>query len=329
MRDTTKTDTDQVKVLYIAGWGRSGSTLLGDILGEIDGHFAVGELRYIWQRNLLEHRLCACGVPLPQCPVWSQILRQAFGDLNRSEIENLARLARRARTRHVPRMLVPRLGKGLADGLKEYRQVLASLYRAIARVTGASVIVDTSKFPSYAWLLSTIDTIDLYVVHLVRDPRAVAFSWLRKKLQRDAPGETYISRHSPVESTLLWDTWNLSTEQLFAKYPGRYLLLRYEDFVRSPRSSVQHILDMVGADPSVALPFTSPTRVRLGIHHTTSGNPNRFTTGEIDIREDNQWLQAMKPLHAIVTTLLAWPWLPRYGYPRHLRLRGLKHARTS
>ena len=37
-------------VLYIAGTGRSGSTVLANILGEVDGVFAAGEVRYLWQR---------------------------------------------------------------------------------------------------------------------------------------------------------------------------------------------------------------------------------------------------------------------------------------
>jgi hypothetical protein len=30
---------DKIKVLYIAGWGRSGSTILGNILGQVAGFF--------------------------------------------------------------------------------------------------------------------------------------------------------------------------------------------------------------------------------------------------------------------------------------------------
>jgi len=34
------------KVLYIAGWGRSGSTILDNVLGQLDGCFSTGELNY-------------------------------------------------------------------------------------------------------------------------------------------------------------------------------------------------------------------------------------------------------------------------------------------
>lgn len=50
-----------VRVLSIVGYTRSGSTLLDSILGELDGVFSAGELHYLWERGLLEHRTCGCG----------------------------------------------------------------------------------------------------------------------------------------------------------------------------------------------------------------------------------------------------------------------------
>jgi hypothetical protein len=41
-----------VKVLYIDGQGRSGRTLLHNVLGQVEGFFAAGDLREIWKRIL-------------------------------------------------------------------------------------------------------------------------------------------------------------------------------------------------------------------------------------------------------------------------------------
>ena len=43
-------------VLYVAGAGRSGSTLLDNLLGQIPGFFSAGELRYVWERGLIDGR---------------------------------------------------------------------------------------------------------------------------------------------------------------------------------------------------------------------------------------------------------------------------------
>src|SRR5205085_9431203 len=70
---------ERVRVLYVAGTGRSGSTLLARILGRADSVFAAGELRYVWQRGLLEDRVCGCGEPFSRCPFWSEVVDRAFG----------------------------------------------------------------------------------------------------------------------------------------------------------------------------------------------------------------------------------------------------------
>lgn len=44
---------DPVRVLYIAGIGRSGSTLLARALGEVDGFVAAGEVMHFFGRGLV------------------------------------------------------------------------------------------------------------------------------------------------------------------------------------------------------------------------------------------------------------------------------------
>jgi len=44
---------EKIKVVYIGGVGRSGSTLIDLLAGQADGFFSVGEIIWIWQRNCL------------------------------------------------------------------------------------------------------------------------------------------------------------------------------------------------------------------------------------------------------------------------------------
>jgi hypothetical protein len=95
------------------------------------------------------------------------------------------------------------------------------------------------------------------------------------------------------------------------------MLVRYEDFVRQPRSIVERITDMVGVSPE-STPFVSDTSVRLGVHHTVSGNPIRFNTGTVDLIEDNRWLAGLSQLDRAVTTALTLPQMLAYHYPVHV-----------
>lgn len=303
-------------MLYITGWGRSGSTVLGRVLGQIKDFFLVGELRYVWDRGFIENRFCSCGLPFRRCPVWQDVTSRAFGD--DVDAERLVDLRERGvRTRHVALMPFQKGLRAKLAGMEEYLQASEKLYRAAQDVGRSKVIVDTSKFPSYGFAIRNIPSIDLYVLHLVRDPRAVAYSWeSRRKAKLDHGGgpQKLMTPHGFAESSLVWDEWNLATENLRRQDPDRYLLLRYEDFVRSPRESVDGVLRFLGEEDA-ELPFVGEREVRLDTPHTFSGNPDRFQSGNITIRPDETWRGKMSVSKKVAVTALTWPGLLRYDYP--------------
>jgi hypothetical protein len=174
------------------------------------------------------------------------------------------------------------------------------------------VIVDSSKFPAYGYLLSKVPTIDLYVVHLVRDPRAVAYSWLRKKWNPDV-GE-YLDVYSPTRSSLAWDYINLTVEAILGGSRDRSLTLRYEDLVKSPREAVERILKLVREEVP-QLPFVAEDKVVLGPSHMVAGNPGVYKeTGIVQLRLDEEWRSRMRLRDKRLVTLLTFPLLLRYGY---------------
>jgi hypothetical protein len=299
-----------MKVLYIAGWGRSGTTILDNILGSCDAVFSVGELFYLWRRGLVQGRRCGCGAELERCGLWRAVLDVAYdGDPPRPQ--RTARLQRQAvRVRDTRRIARRRLSEPAAD----YRDEIARVYRALARVTGAGLVVDSSKVPSGAAVLGRIRDIDSYLLHMVRDPRAVAYSWMRATPQPDVAVPRQMARHRPAASTRNWLAWNVLVEDLArTAFAGRSMRLRYEDFASDPRAAVEAVLGLTGV-AAAGLPFTDGTTVRLRANHTVSGNPSRFVTGPVALRPDERWRtdQPLRP--RLVTTAIAAPLLRRYGY---------------
>jgi hypothetical protein len=309
--------SDRVKVLYIAGSGRSGSTILDNTLGQIDGFFSVGELRYIWERGLIEDRLCGCGERVHQCPFWAAALTEAFGAADAVDPLRMMRLQQLGtRVRHVPQMIRGASGRTLVERMGEYPATMGRLYRGIRAASGCRVIVDSSKLPAYGNVVSHLPEVDLYVVHLVRDPRATAYSWLRRKAAPDRK-EGMMQRQRPLHAAALWTVWNWTTEKLWAADPSRYLLVRYEDFVRTPKPIVERIVAFVG-EKTEELPFVDDSTVRLAPTHTVAGNPSRFKTGDVALRPDDEWIRKMDTAQRFVVTSVAGPLLGRYGYPRRL-----------
>jgi hypothetical protein len=176
------------------------------------------------------------------------------------------------------------------------------------------VIVDTSKYPSYSFAVEMVPSVDLHVVHLVRDPRAVAYSWLRKKLQPDPETPEYIPQDTPAGTSLRWIARNLATEALWWRSPKRYLMLRYEDFVDEPQKTIRRVLELV-QEEKTPLPYAAEHEVKLGVNHNVWGNPSRFRTGTVEIRPDREWVSRIKPGDSRLVTSLTFPLLVRYGYP--------------
>ena len=200
---------------------------------------------------------------------------------------------------------MPRLG--------EYRKTLENLYLSIQSVNGCSVIVDSSKMPSYAWVLNQIPLVDLYIVHIIRDARGYAYSWLRKKRQADRGKHAYMSTRDSLRSAILWNVWHLAIELLWRNSPDRYMRVRYEDFIREPRKAVKRITNFMQED-SEYIPFVDEHNIVLNVNHTTTGNPNRLQTGTVELRPDVEWKEHMRKKDKAIVTFLSWPLLLRYGY---------------
>jgi hypothetical protein len=305
-------------VLYIAGTGRSGSTVLAGVLGEVEGVFAAGEVRYLWQRGLIEGRLCGCGAPVRDCPRWGAILEAATGGADAMRPETMAEfLVHAGRVRHLPGSLVRKalpMGRERSTARDAARATLSHLYPAIAQVTASQVVVDSSKLPAYALLLADLPGIDLRVVHLVRDPRGAAYSWSTRKALTDGATQSHMEQMGALKSAALWDVWNVAASGLLGGGDGRYLRLRYEDFAADPAAAVRRILSLVGLAGS-ALPFDSDGGINLRPNHMVAGNPDRLRHGPIRLRVDARWRSAMPGRDRRAVTAVAAPLLARYGYP--------------
>ena len=303
-----------IDILYIGGFGRSGSTLVERCLGQVDGFFAAGELCHIWDRGITHNQLCGCGVPFRACELWQAIAREAFGGFDAIDGREMMRLSQRvSRTRYIPYLLI-RPAAAYRVHFQRFGAALSSLYAAIKKVSGCRVIIDSSKEPSYACVLTALSSLRVSMVHLVRDSRPVAYSWTRQKEIPDVHWKrAYMHRYSAAKSALWWMTFN-SLCHGFALRRGRYLPAYYEDFARDPAALLTRILTFAGGD--TALPFLRGRVATLAVNHTASGNPTRFLVGPVEIRPDERWRADMARRDRRLVTACTFPYLLAYGYAR-------------
>jgi hypothetical protein len=308
----TSSPSTRIKVLYIAGANRSGSTILGNLLGQLDGFFSCGELYNIY-RTPPDQRYCGCGKLLSACEIWDAILRRTLGEDYIPQTANVLRLRNAvARSRHVLLWAAPFLRPWAVQQARKYLALTGRLYRSIADVTGARIIVDSSKASSHGQLLAQIPEVDLRLIFLVRDARAVAYSWQRKKPKPSPQGHIHIRPASPLRAALSWIGHNLAAELLMCGVRVPSLRIQYEQFAASPAQAIERIIQLVGE--LSPLPEIRDGYVSMKAHHTVEGNPDRFRSGLVRLALDDEWRLKMKPFDRALVTLLTWPLLLRYGY---------------
>lgn len=295
-------------VLYLMGKGRSGSTLLSMALGELDGFFAAGELRFFWRRGLVERRRCACGEKIPDCAVWGAVAER----LDDLDPEALARDGEAVfRWGAAPRLLSGRTEGWAAFG--RWSAAATRLLEAVAEVTGAEVVVDSSKWPADPGALGRVGGIRPFSLLLVRDPRAVAWSWQRTKAHHDLDQPREMDRYPAWHSALSWTARNLVADLATRRSPGPRATLRYEDFVADPRAALVAIGRLVGRAADVDAVLDGRT-LRVTEGHTLAGNPTRFGESELTIRADDEWRTGLSVRDRRVVGALTWPLRRRYGW---------------
>ena len=320
-----------VKVLFIVGCGRSGSTLIDQIVGQAPGFCSVGELHTLWTHGLIDGDSCGCGETVRDCVFWRKVTTEAFRGVESPSAREIAVLLdKHARTR--PRWLFQELlGRSQAEesALVRYGEILHRLYQTIASTSGARVVIDSTKVPSHALIAARFASVDLYVLHLVRDPRAVAYSWRRNP---DAGGRSERSRIAVrslgvLESTAQWIFRSLFIEATLRPLLGaKYHRIRYEDFADAPLSSEEILLKFIGESGRTRPSFVVDNRtVIVGENHILSGNRAKFRRGEVRIMRDDEWRTGMSRVAKLACVLASWPLLLRYGYPILSRPSGLRN----
>ncbi|MQA93429.1 MAG: sulfotransferase [Streptosporangiales bacterium] len=303
-------------VVFVGGLGRSGSTLLERLLGELPGVCSIGETVHMWRRALVDDEPCGCGEAFSACPFWGKVGEVAFGGWDRVDPATVAELKGAVdRTRFLPRLTGATLGASLRAGVERYTEPYLRLYAAVREVSGAPAVVDSSKHASLAACLRWADGVDLRVLHVVRDPRAVAYAWTKRIPRPDATPtspEQFMATYRPPEAAAHWLAQNTAFDRLAARGVPT-LRIRYEDFVADPSGHLRQAARFAGV-PEVPAGTLEGGVARLTPTHTVSGNPMRFRTGELAVRADEAWRTAPGAARRALVSLLTLPLRRRYDY---------------
>jgi hypothetical protein len=252
--------------------------------------------------------------------VWGHIFREAFGGIDQAlarrmlELKTVMPSHREILFRALAPFIPPAQGR---PGQAEYIQTLVRLYSGIANHGANRVIIDSSKVPGYLYALGQVPGLDIRVIHMVRDPRATTYSWLRRIDRTDAGGPLAMEQFPVWESAGRWVTWNALVPVVANLIGAPVKRIYYESFVASPHETIRgalSLLDDVCHVAESALPFVGPHEVQLSKTHTVWGNPSRQRTGRVQLSPDSEWSTTLSAWQKTIVTALTYPLARQYGY---------------
>jgi len=304
------------RILYLGGLGRSGTTLVERLLGELPSVCALGEVVHLWQRDIRDDERCGCGARFSGCTFWKRVGIAAFGGWGNVDVDRVHALRDVVeRTRHIPRLASANLPAAQRADVREYAGYYAKVYAAAAEVSGAAVVVDSSKHSALAHVLRWADDVDLRVVHVVRDARGVAYSWTKTVARPETDGGDEMTRYSPGRSALLWNAHNAAFG-LLSRLGVPVRRIRYEQFLTDPRAALRDLAEYAGVPADAAdLAFLGDGYADLRVGHSAAGNPMRFSVGRLPMRRDDDWMRSLPSGQRRLVGAVCAPMLRAYGYP--------------
>jgi hypothetical protein len=257
--------------MFICSAGHSGSTLLELLLGSHPAAMALGEITQL-PKNVALNTSCTCGVPVRECLFWHRVFDRladepAFGNwredpyalfLGFFEASNVVDRRHQTMLRRVLRKLV------YAELYLHWRSRPFALFKPFTQ--------PLRRGAANKRLLYRTAPAETRVLLLMRDGRAVFYSYLKRGYRRNRALEAWRSTYS-------------RGMPLLRKHVAKRDLIevRYEDLVREPRAGLERVCASVGTsfDPRM-LDF------RGRAHHVLNGN-NMRSAKDSAIRLDEEW----------------------------------------
>jgi Sulfotransferase family len=295
--------TSPLPLIYILSSGRSGSTLLDQLLGLDPAIWTLGELQVLpWE--LREQRApCGCGVPLERCRFFGPLLTELPLASDEAKLEHFREahgFGRVWRRGLVGDLLLGRprgARRGPARAYGELnRRLLARLFQAAHAQSPVPLryLVDSSKDPyRLAWLAAS-GHFALKVVHIYKDPRAFVHSMTRREGARLSTTLRFTLRWIIENGLMAYQGATLPTDNFFS--------LNYATLAGDPEKALANLGRFLGIRFAPGL----HERLRERELHAVSGNEMRWQQDALSL--DQRWRSDMPAWARWLTSALTWPW---------------------
>ncbi|MCX6800549.1 MAG: sulfotransferase [Candidatus Falkowbacteria bacterium] len=268
-----------MKNIYLGTYPRSGSTLLGMMLGAHSQICHIGESSY-WARVKPEETRCCCGTI--GCETLLHIKAEILKSSNplaplhvyyaciMLDVQEKVLGA----TGELRDVTFDKLGfKNINEALDACLGALDLVATVARQITRKKIIVENLKYPQIAEALLK-KYANWWSVVIVRDPRGVALSTKKEGEKRGSP--------NPIKDQI-FDLLTLAKRINVLIQKPKTIFVRYEDLCHEPSQVLEKICDFIG------IPFeTKMLQFKQHKGHLLMGNQMMHDNNEI-IREDLRW----------------------------------------
>lgn len=307
MRDT--------EILYIGGHGRSGTTIVERIFARGIGAFSAGEVHRFWEYGISKNWKCACNEELTNCPFWSKVLSNVTRRMGVEMGDIVSAWRKVARPKSIPLIFLPSIRTyNFSANFDMYKSFLSEFYNEVSSLSGRKRIVDSSGSAIHGIILSEVGGINVSMIHLIRDPRAVANSNKRVKNNPASSRKNEMSRKGVVRTSISWRVVNKILDFLRENKFESSTIARYEDLFLNPSVEFPCLSERVDFEFENEKIFDGPSTVFFEDDHMGQGNPIRFKNGKVDLYLDDKWKIEMHEVDKLVCYLMCYDMLEEYSY---------------
>jgi hypothetical protein len=301
------------KLVYILAASHSGSTLLSLLLGSHPHIATIGEINLSSKAmGDLDRYRCSCGRFIKECDFWQKVHQ---GMMRRGFVFDLAQAGTDYRvvdSLYAQRLLGPMFrGKhwerfrDVALGfsptwrkqLPRIHQRNAALASTIMEMSGAMVVVDSSKIGLRLKYLLRNPELDVKVIRLIRDGRAVALTYMNPVRFADAKdpsrraggmgGNREKERLSMPQAAYEWRRCVEEGECILrCLSPLQWIEVRYEELCRDTEDTLARLFKFLELDPNMR------TRdIRAAGNHIVGNGMRLDSTSQVSL--DERWRSAL------------------------------------
>jgi hypothetical protein len=300
-----------LRVGYVAGTSYCGSTLTSFILNTHPNIFSPGEMGP-GESAEREGFPCSCGTILAECPFYVKVTERMKSWGVPFDLRHWKLRYRFSKNQHLERLARGALGSRLLEDLRHkvwtvlptYRDCIGELerrneafIRACLEVSGKSVFLDATKHPSRIPELRRIPSLDLRIIHLIRDPRGYCNSAFKKR------------RVAIEEGARRWVEGNRAAQRQLSALPrDKWLYVTYESLASQPDSVFSRLAEFLGADS-----FNLPDNFRAYPHHIV-GSRMRLASHQTTVEIDETWKKELSAKNLKTISEICGSFARRFGY---------------